>query len=282
MSVYQDQYVIINIWTNSKNKALPGECGVGHISITTPNVHISLWPFRNQSRGNGFFKGDRGLLSPFMSWPTSYKPDYEQDCILEGVPRAYKIGARTPLEEGERPYRYHTENGIWEPVDSVPRASEDEYYAIKPLEANFRMVLYSLDIQKIEDEFNELKDSIKGWKLIGTTALSRCTQEETTESCASLAYRCLVAGGFYENLKSTLSSQTSSAVDPEDLLRHVVAAKAKELKDHSETTDWIIEGVEETSLEEVKNAYRSKGLNASAADDFIPSIKPSGFRCIMQ
>ena len=87
MPANKEQYVIVNIWTNSRNKALPGQNRIGHISITTPNIHISLWPLRTHSHRTGFFRGNHGLFSPFFSCPSSYKPDYEQDCIMEG---AYK------------------------------------------------------------------------------------------------------------------------------------------------------------------------------------------------
>ncbi len=286
MSVYPDQYVIINIWTNSKNKALPGVNGLGHMSITTPNRHISLFPLRLQSRGDGFFKGDQGILSPFLSWPTSYKPDYEQDCLIEGAAyNGHQIGAIRDLNEGELAHRLNNETGFWEQVNSIPRASKENehYYGIKPAEANFRMVLYSLDIDKIEREFDRLKESTTGWKLVGSNALTRNLQEETSENCSSLTYRCLKAGGLYNLLdNSCLSSQTSSAVDPEDLLRHIVAAKEKELAEYPQTVDWTIDGIEEISVEKVKEAYREKGLNASAQDDFLPGIKPSANFCSLQ
>jgi hypothetical protein len=293
MSVYPDQYVIINIWTNSKNKALPGVNGLGHMSITTPNRHISLFPDRRQSHGDSFFKGDQGILSPFLSWPTSYNPDYEQDCLIEGAAYdGHRIGAIGDLNEGEMAYLFNNETSCWKKVDSVPKASKpyEHYYGVKPVEANFRMVLYSLDIGKIEREFDRLKESTRGWKLVGSNALSRNLQEETSESCASLVYRCLKAGGLYSLLdNSFLSSQTSSAVDHEDLLRHIVAAKEKELTEHSKNSEdpddianWTIDGVEEISVEKVKEAYREKGLNASAQDDFLPGIKPSANFCSLQ
>lgn len=81
---------------------------------------------------------------------------------------------------------------------------------------------------------------------------------------------------------STVSSQTSSSVDPEDLLRHVVAAKEKELADYPETADWVIKGVNDSALDEVSKAYSEKGLNASIEDDFIPGIKFSWRTCVMQ
>jgi hypothetical protein len=268
MSADKDQYVIINIWTNSRNKALPGKNRIGHISITTPNTHISLWPLRTHSRGTGFFTGDRGLFSPLLSWPSSYKPDYEQDCIMEGAHHSRLVGAKTVLEPGEKVYRFNNETGFWESVASVPKASEDIFYGIKPLKADFRMVLYSLDVNKIEAEFNRLKQRVAGWSLVGSSVL-RCLQKETTESCASLVYRCLKSGGFYTPLKSTLSCHTSSSVDPENLLRHVVAAKEKELSDYPETEDWTINGVEEIDLDKVKKAYREQGLHANAEEDFF-------------
>ena len=98
---------------------------------------------------------------------------------------------------------------------------------------------------------------------------------------AELISLMLREGYILNNSTLTNTSQTSSAVDPEDLLRHIVAAKDKELKENPQTADWVVEGVDETSLENIKEAYREKGLNASAEDDFLPGIKPAGF-CILQ
>ncbi len=280
MSVYQDQYVIVNIWTNSRNKALPGVNKVGHISITTPSTHISLWPESPKPNRDSFFKG---FFSPFISRPTAYYPDYEQDCIVEGAAcKCIAIGAGATLEEGEKPYRYDSATGFWEHVDSVPRASKDQYFKIKPLEANFRMALYSVDSQKVVDAFNELKHSTKGWSLIGSNVLSRSIGEKANESCSSLVYRCLAAGGLYNGLKSTLSSQTCCAVDPEDLLRHVVAAKEKELIEYPKTVDWFVEGVKENAIDKVKKAYSEKGLNANVEDDLIPGLGSFGLSYLLK
>ena len=268
MSVYKDQYVIVNVWTNTKNKALPGAKRVGHISITTPKVYISLWPWIDRQNENGFFKGDKG---PFASWPASYKPDYEQDCIMEGFASRRQVGAMSIIEAGEIVYRHNPENDLYEHVTSLPRASNDKYYAIKPLEANFRMALYSLDIHKIAFEFDDLQDSVTGWSLMGS-GMFREIQKKTKESCSSLAYRCLKAGGMYSNLKSGLSSQTCSCVDPEDLLRHVVAAKQKEVNKYPETAGWLIDEINEMSLEKVKKAYQEQGRHANVEDDLIPGL----------
>ena len=154
---YKNQYVIVNIWTNSKNKALPRENEIGHISITTPDTHISFWPVP-QTQEKGFFKENKGLFAPLYSWPNSYSPDYEQECIMEGAACGWRlVGAKTPLENEEKIYHFNHETGIWERVSSVPKTSKDEFYGIKPREADFRIVLYSVDTYQIEDEFNRFK-----------------------------------------------------------------------------------------------------------------------------
>ncbi|MDP3267449.1 MAG: hypothetical protein Q8M40_00225 [Legionella sp.] len=48
------------------------------------------------------------------------------------------------------------------------------------------------------------------------------------------------------------------------------AAKEKELQEYPESLDWNIEGVEENSVNEIKKAYREKGLKANAEEDVIP------------
>ena len=295
MSVYEDQYVIINIWTNSKNNIVSEDDEVNRISITTPNTHFSLWPQRNHPRRNGFFKDKRDLFS-LMSLSAPYKPDYEQDCILEGA--AYnmqRIGDKPHFKKGERSYRYNSENGFYEQIDSAALSSNNEYYKIKPREANHRVVLYSLDAQKIVNKFNHLKHDTEGWTLIAPNARSVIETkdkfdnirynpgwvlidtdnnsspigEERNESCSSLIYHCLKAGGLHH---ITLSQRSQSA-QPENWLHDIIVAeKKRELRDYPETIDWVTEGIKATSLDtanEVSKESKARETLLKACEGYI-------------
>lgn len=160
------------------------------------------------------------------------------------------------------------------------------FSAVKLVHAPFRVVLYSLDVAGINAKFKALQrpEAVLGWTMQGSNLFTRNYNHKTTESCASLAYRCLEASGFYSALKSTASSQTSSIVTPDDLLRHVVAYKEKELQSGPESYFWETNGVDVSSFEQAKEAYANAGLNANAEDDLIPSLIPSVPRwgCIIQ
>ncbi len=128
-----------------------------------------------------------------------------------------------------------------------------------------RLVLYSLQVDKITSEFKSLNKSIKGWQLAGSNMLTRTFQEKSTESCASLAFRCLKAGGLYGKLSSKLSSDTSSVTSPDLLIKHVVACKARELADYPETKGWECKACpDENSVEEIAKAYKEVGQEANA------------------
>ncbi len=188
------------------------------------------------------------------------------------------------LREGETLYRFENNGGymIWR--DAIPADVEDKYsfLAIRLVQANFRIALYSLNVTAIEDTFDRLKPQIPGWSMAGSNLLSQTFwQKGTVENCASLALRCLDGGGFSGELRSKLSSKTSSAVSPDDLLRRVVALKERELNDHPATAAWIIENVNESPFQNVKDAYSRIGLSANAEEDIFPGVVPSSPSCIM-
>jgi hypothetical protein len=106
-----------------------------------------------------------------------------------------------------------------------------------------------------------------------TRLKSLTTAVQSVLNCASVVYRCLNAGGLFGELSSNASSQVSSIVTPDDLLRCIVAAKEGELNSYSETRDWkTIE--DESSLPAIKNAYTKVGKNANCEEalDIIPTI----------
>ena len=195
------------------------------------------------------------------------------------------ISNRSDLREGETVFLLDTEtytHTVWE--DDIPAFSEEKhlFLAVKLVQASFRMVLYSLDVQEINSQFERLKAGVTGWSLAGSNMLTRTLfAEKTTENCSSLAYRCLNSGGLSGQLKSKLSSQTSSAVSPDDLLRRIVAFKERELIEYPGIAHWTLGDIQESQLEDVKKAYEAVGLHANAEDDVFPGIKPSGVSCTM-
>jgi hypothetical protein len=289
MPANKDNYVIINIWTSKDNKAMPG-FNVGHASLTTPCRHISLWPGKRLRKNQtGFFQKAEAVLATVfadvLERSADYKKGYEQDCVFEAYSegRYREIKEMDELLEGETLYRFDSKTHTFTQVDTLPNFCNDTewFWAMRLLPANFRVVLYSLDSKEIEGKFDRLKKQITGWTLLGSNVLTRNFSEKTSENCASLVYRCLVAGGMYVvERNSKLSSQTSSIVSPDGLLRHIVAAKEGELLEFSETAEWTIDGVIGSSLKEIKRAYEAKGLNANAEADIFPEIKPSEV-CIM-
>lgn len=268
----QNDYVVVNIWTSAKNKALPG-ANVGHISLQTRLGYISLWP-------NGGVTKPRyapALFSPiesklrryFAARPADFKQDYQLDCIFEAISEeAYReVRQGDTCQADEILCLCNEGTGKVQVVDAIPGYTYDDecVLAVKPLQANVRIILFGLNEDKLRAEFITLKNSIQGWSLAGSNVLTRLT-EKSKENCSSLAYRCLRAGGMYTKLKSKLSSQTSSVVTPDDLIRHVVAIKEKELQKYTETATWQVPQVTETPLDEIKRAYQLVGQTANAEE----------------
>ena len=297
MTISKNEYVVVNIWTSEKNKALNG-VNCGHASLTVMDgiseTYISLWPGPKKPRAEGFFEKQTNLArrkcSNFLERPTAYQQDYEQDCVLEAMSEEHArvVTRDNPCTLDETLYSFDSNTYAFVRLDEQPEMirEEEELWAIKLQPANFRMVLYSIDVTKVLKEFNELSspERITGWSMAGSNLLTRNLNAtgKTSENCASLVYRCLNAGGLFSNISSKLSFQPSSAVAPDDLLRVIVAAKTNEsgLYDGN-PDDWKVQGVEESSLVGVKNAYDEVGQNANAEDDRFPSLKPSVGGCTL-
>jgi len=93
--------------------------------------------------------------------------------------------------------------------------------------------LYGLDGISISDKFDEISTHLKGWVPCGSNALTR-SNDETAESCASLAYRLLVAGGLFHETNRCFSSKASAFLTPEALEKIVKSAEKQELNTHPE------------------------------------------------
>lgn len=189
------------------------------------------------------------------------------------------------LAEGETVFRFDdtddTQVGVTEIPEFAP--AKYSYWAVKLRNANIRVALFSLNLQEIEDTFEQLKEGVTGWAMQGSNMLTRTFCNKTTENCASLVYRCLLAGGIADIIQSRATSQLSSVITPDDLLRRIVAAKENEINHYiGDPNDWKILGVEETPLIEIIEVYNAVGANANVEHDRFPSIVPTIPRCAIQ
>lgn len=146
---YENDRVIVCIWTSAGNLNHPGD-SVGHVSIQTRNLYMSLWPKQAnhpneqsaiEAEGPSLFKGISHELLP-----------------------SYEIDVQYEKREPEVVYCF-----------------------------------YSLNVHDIETEFEQIRQSLGGWSLLALA--------ENAESCASLAWRLLCAGGIEK-----LAPKTTQAV----------------------------------------------------------------------
>jgi hypothetical protein len=233
MKLDSSSYVVVRVWTSEDNKHFPGE-SVGHVSIETSNgMYASLWPVEFTEEQKNEHKGYRKLhqlyRKYFMERSSEYQHSYNDDYQLEG--------------------------------DKEPQVT---------------VCLYSLDVKSVEKAFNALKDDITGWRLVGSNVFMQTTEKvvekkmsifienmnvETkvgkrdVDSCSSLAYKLLKAGGIYELISGNYSSTFSSVVTPDDLLTAVIDAKLSEIKSHSETANYSFSG--ETDVNVLKKSTKS-------------------------
>ena len=261
MPVHKDHYVIVNIWTSKNNAAIQGS-NCGHISLTTPDSYMSIWPkepFASKPYATTFF----GQNS--QSRPAAFKTDYQEDCLLEGRSEQFMrpISSGSDLKEGEILYRIDTKTDAFEVwANDIPPYCEPHYRfaAVKLVQANFRMILYSLNIEKIESEFERLTTSVSGWSMAGSNMLTRTGCTEPAENCASLAFSCLRAGGLPRMVETRGSSTTPRAVTTDYLLRRIVALKENELDEFPETQEFTVFDADATpilttSLETIQEGF---------------------------
>lgn len=262
----KDNYVIVNIWTAETNKALGGH-NVGHVSIETKDNYYSLWPALRTIRDQIIEKNNQKVaagLKPglFEVRKADFKTSYMHDAVTEAYSEGRRrgpIASTQDLNFGEVAVIKNVETGKFQIAKSdadVTHAS-DCIYAVQPLLANVRLVLFGLNTQAINNNFREM--DVRGWRMVGSNAFTRVLGAQTSESCASLAMRLLNAGGMYQLLStienSSAASQTSSVTKPEHLLKHVMKAKRYELQSHPDTANWKVPGVVQTALDSLERAY---------------------------
>lgn len=249
----ENQFIFINIWTAADNPIIPG-ANVGHISIETPYGYISLWPeplnrvtlvHRNElSKPEAII---RNIGRYFTARPPKFVQNYRMDACLEGLSE-HNIQAYAPDQpkpEGHLLVLYNVNDASMkfdtEDLLSEYRPSPDEILLwVRPVEANIRVALYSLNISEIQNTFENL--IVTGWTLVGSNIFTRSLLSETTENCASIAYRLLTAAGIQALLsmsqRSFFSSETSSVVKPDILAKRILEAKLREQNLYPETFAW--------------------------------------------
>ncbi len=221
--VKQDNAVVINIWPSEDNKYIEGH-NCGHISITLPQRFLNV-----EEKKNNYVS----------MWP--------------------QAGTKTTQIE-RRIQNYITGRGKYFMLSYDDDAeNEGACEKMERLEAGVRIVLYSLDTNKMFECFEKLKETTKGWRMIGSNWITQVLNEEghALESCASFALRVLKAGGFYAEMTSTegtsMSSNVSSFVTPDEMVKQVILVKQREQELYPQTKEWHCNF--ETSLDDLIQAY---------------------------
>lgn len=141
--------------------------------------------------------------------------------------------------------------GLFKPIQKEFKRTYQADRLAEDRDPELTICLYSLNIKGIIKKFNDIKDNLAGWRLVGSNVLSRKLKSTNKESCASLAYRLLLAGDI-DDLTSSHSSKAATIVSPDDLGGLIKDAKKVELKDYPETKKFTYE--DETPLAEEKEA----------------------------
>jgi hypothetical protein len=269
----KENFVIVNIWTSEENEAIPGS-NVGHVSLQTKHSYISLWPSKFERKNRKLNEIEKLYLRYFGERPPSFKLNYEEDCAFEALSenQAREIRHVNDCLIGEVPYLVNSSTGTATVIQEQSNDLEEDTYflALKPLSANVRIVIYGLRIDKIESEFETLKSTVRGWRLIGSNFYSQNFNEKSAENCSSLAYRLLKTGGLYLKLEDRSSSENSSVVSPDDLVKHLIPYKEKELVKFPYSKKWFREPIcsDESSIEELKKKFEDK-KNENSGSSFI-------------
>lgn len=140
--------------------------------------------------------------------------------------------------------------GLFKPIPHIFNTYEDD---LKDEErpSEITICLYSLNISRIEEKFDlfagtdNKSGTLQGWTLIGG---NRLINQNSGQSCSSLAYELLKAGGIYDLISSTYSSRYASIVSPDSLVDALQDAKRYELKNHHETQAFTFEGEMQITL----------------------------------
>jgi hypothetical protein len=220
----ENDRVIVRIWTSEYNKAHPGE-DIGHVSIEIPSLTM-----KNPAYDKNDPKSKKEIPFYVSLWPA------------EGI----KLGGEGTFTPTKHTFHldYKTDCGA---EDRIPELT---------------ICLYGLKKGSIKQKFFDIcagksikKSLIKGdkefqgWVLIGG---NRLINHNSGESCASLAYKLLKAGGIYDSIRSGYSSQFASVVAPDNLAEAIKCAKKYELEKYPETKNFVYKG--ESSIADIEES----------------------------
>jgi hypothetical protein len=229
----QKHYCVVNVWTSEKNKALQGD-NVGHASIETHLAYYSLWPQRHTAEEVEAFQA-------------------------------------ADAKEQDRIRKENRSNFYVRPADF--KADYHSDVVAEDREADARIIFYSLDEGKMNQYFTtSLRPSVVaagGWRMAGSNVISRIGN--SPENCVSLVYRLLVAGGL-ENLvgklaMSTIGSQNSVAVTPDNVLKQILYARLGEQEKYPEIKEFAVNGISESDITELCRLHEVVGVKISAPDE---------------
>jgi hypothetical protein len=108
----------------------------------------------------------------------------------------------------------------------------DDYEAEEKHPPEVTICLYSLNTEKMEEEFNRLTQTTENWTLFGNVFLLKNSNQH---NCASFAYEILKKGEIYNLISPAFSTKYSSVVSPDALVSAIKAAKEQENTDYKET-----------------------------------------------
>ena len=139
--------------------------------------------------------------------------------------------------------------GFFQPIQHEFKPDYDaDYEAEGRRKPEVTVVLYNLnpgkiyaEFQNVVDHFESLKEVGKssGWVLIGGNQL---INGKSGESCSSLAWRLLKAGGIYDEISSSYSSTNSVVVSPDGLVNVLKSAKVYEQESYPDTKEFQFSG----------------------------------------
>lgn len=106
--------------------------------------------------------------------------------------------------------------------------------------ADLYLRLYSLNSEKIDDAFKKVQETGVGYVFVGDSSLA----SDEGQSCCSLAYFLLQAGGIDKLDARQGSTMKSSVVTPGNFADFIKRVKKKEVELHPETEDYSRESNE--------------------------------------
>jgi len=144
-----------------------------------------------------------------------------------------------------------TKSGIKQLLETRPPqflANPETDFIFEGRRAEVIVCLYTLDTEKMEDEFDRIKRQLKGWRGIGNMFL----YSSYAESCATLALNILRSGGLLLNYPVF-----SSSVTPDKMAEAILVAKRNELVEYPDTANFKLNSsVESESTIMGSGSYR--------------------------